>query len=148
DPPTHYERDGEQVTRSRLEALYDKLAEAVCSRDLTELGQYAGHIGLERFKAGFDLSEVQSAFNMIEEAIWRRALERLPPGELPEGLGLVVTALAHGKNALGRAFVSMASQTPTPTLDLRSLFKGATGNGAAPPSPATRGLASRSGHDH
>lgn len=121
---THYERDGEHVTRSRLEALYGRLADAVRTRDLGELLSHTASIAKQRFHAGFDLAEVQTLFFMLEQAIWRRALRRLAPGELAVALGLVSTALGHARDALGREFVSLATHARTPSLDMSRLFHG------------------------
>lgn len=120
----HYERDGKEATRERVEALFDHVAEAVRMRDLCELLDYAEHIAKERFDANFELSEVQTAFFMLEEAIWRRVLERVPPAGLAEALGLVGTAIRRGKDAFARAYVSLANQSRAPSLDLSDLFKG------------------------
>lgn len=125
--PAHYERDGEQATRARLDALFDQIAQAIRSRDMTELREHADRIGKERFEAGFDLAEVQSAFNMIEEAIWRRALERLPASELTEALGLVATAVAHGREALGRVYLALAGRRRKRSLGWSAAFKGTEG---------------------
>lgn len=121
----HYEQDGEHATRQRLEVLYDRLAEAVRTRDLTQLVSHTGRVAKQRFEAGFDLAEVQTLFFMLEQAIWRHALHRLPPGELAVALGLVSTAVGHARDALGREFVSLASHTRAPSLDLTELFQGA-----------------------
>ena len=120
----HYERDGKEATRERVEALFDHVAEAVRMRDLCELLDYAEHIAKERFDANFELSEVQTAFFMLEEAIWRRVLARVPPAGLAEALGLVGTAIRRGKDAFARAYVSLANQSRAPSLDLSDLFKG------------------------
>ncbi len=119
-----YRRDGAQRTHGRIEALTRQLMAAVRARDLTELRAYARQIASERYEAGFELSDVQAAFSALEAAIWHRALVRLPPYDLAWGLGLVSTALAHGRDALGRAFESAVPRTPAPTLDLTPLFKG------------------------
>jgi len=122
---THYERDGEEATRQRLETLYDRVASAIYMRDLSDLLDYAERIARQRFDSGFDLCEIQTAFFMLEEAIWRRALVRIPAGDLAESLGLVATAIGRGKDALGRVYVSLASHAQAPSLDLTCLFKGA-----------------------
>ncbi|HEY6099952.1 MAG TPA: hypothetical protein VIW03_11010, partial [Anaeromyxobacter sp.] len=44
------------------------------------------------------------------------------PDERAWGLGLVGTAFAHGREAVGRTFASLA---PGPALDLTPLFSGA-----------------------
>lgn len=119
----HYERDGKEATLERVEALFDHVADAVRMRDLCELLDYAEHIAKERFDASFELSEVQTAFFMLEEAIWRRVVARIPPAGLAEALGLVGTAIRRGKDAFARAYVSLANQSRAPSLDLSDLFK-------------------------
>lgn len=121
---THYERDGREVTRERLEVLFDHVARAIRMRDLCELLDHAERIAKQRFEAGFDLCEVQNAFFMLEDAIVRRALARIPPAELAEALGLVGTAIRRGKDAFARAYISLANRARAPSLDLTDLFKG------------------------
>jgi hypothetical protein len=45
-----------------------------------------------------------------------------------EALGLVSTVLGTGKDTLARVYVTLASKSRTPTLDLRSLFTGMEGH--------------------
>lgn len=119
----HYERDGREATRERIEALFDRVAEAIRQRDLCELLDHAERIAKERFDAKFEMYEVQTAFFMLEEAIWRRVLERMPAAELAEALGLVGTAIRRGKDAFARAYISLANRSRAPSLDLSELFK-------------------------
>ena len=85
-------------------------------------------IAAERFTSGYDLSEVQNAFNALEGAIWTRVFAALEPGQYAEALGLVTTILGAGKDALAREYVSLATDTHAPSLDLRALFAGTAGN--------------------
>lgn len=62
---THYEAAGPDETRRRLEALYDQLLRAVSSRDLSGIDEYARRLATERFRSGYDLAEVQGAFNAL-----------------------------------------------------------------------------------
>ncbi|MGZ4307932.1 MAG: hypothetical protein ACXVRS_06490 [Gaiellaceae bacterium] len=126
-PVRHYESAGESEVSRRLEALFDRLVDALARRDLTTMLEYAQTVAVERFDAGYDLQEVQTAFNALEEATWARALDRLEPAQLAEALGSVSTVLGCGKDALARKYVSLAAQTHAPSLDLRALFTGAEG---------------------
>jgi hypothetical protein len=119
----HYHRDGAEATRLRVEALYRQVARAVRARDLDDLLAHAARIARERYEAGFDLAEVQAAFSMLEEAISKRALSRLPHVELAWGLALVSTAVAHAKSELGRTYAALAPRAYAPGVDLTSLFK-------------------------
>ena len=79
------------------------------------------------FEGGVDLSEVQRAYNVLEEVIWWRILKHLPAEQQGEALGLVGTVLGSGKDTLARKYVSLATQTHTPSLDLKALFSGTDG---------------------
>jgi hypothetical protein len=126
----HYQRDGVEATRRRVEALYRHLRSAVSARDVALLRAYVGQVARERLDAGFQLSELQAAFSALEEAIWRDALARLPVYDQAWGLGLALTALAHGRDALGRAYEFSAR---APALDLSPLFGGVAHLLAPPP---------------
>lgn len=119
----HYRRDGDGPTRERLAALFRRLARAVRTRDLDELLSHAERVARERCAAGFGLAELHAAFSALEEAIWSRASERLPLEEQAWGLALVTTALAHAKEALGRAYLAAAPSGHAPSVDLTPVFR-------------------------
>jgi hypothetical protein len=118
-----YRRDGDGAARRRMEALYRTVARAVSARDLDDLLAHAARIARERCGAGFELREVEAAFATLEDAISRRALARLPAGELAWGMGLVTTALAHARAELGRAFASLAPVARPGSVDLTAVFQ-------------------------
>ncbi len=120
----NYELAGKEQTHQRLKALLVLTTRAVKERNLGPMIAYAESIGRERYAAGFDLSEVQTAFNVLEEAIWTRIVHTLPPAEFSEALGLVSTVLGAGKDALARTYVTLASKSRTGSLNLQSLFSG------------------------
>jgi hypothetical protein len=88
---------------------------------------YAEQVAEERFNAGYDLSEVQTAFNTLEEATWSRVFAELEPAEFAQALGLVSTVLGAAKDALARTYVSLATNAHAPSLDLHALFEGTEG---------------------
>ncbi|MBI5600418.1 MAG: hypothetical protein HY944_02505 [Gemmatimonadetes bacterium] len=122
-----YEQAGMDRARARLRDLYRLAVDAIADRQLGSIVQHAESVASERFAAGFGLWEVQTAFNVLEEAIWTRIIKELPPTEYAEALGLVGTVLGAGKDALARAYVSLASKSKSPALDLQSLFSGSVG---------------------
>lgn len=121
---SHYEQAGEEFTMERLGELFDFVAAAIRTRDLAPLAAHAESVATERFNHGFTVSEVQTAFNSLEEAMWRRVIAATPPEELAEQIGLLSTVLGFGKDVMSRTFVSLASERHVPTLDLRALFAG------------------------
>jgi len=123
----HYETTDPAEVRGRLQTLFDHMLAAAAERDLSQMVTYAKHVAQERFEAGYDLSEVQSAFNALEEAAWRRVFDSLDPADFAQTLGLVSTILGAAKDALGRAYVSLATDAHAPSMDLKALFAGSEG---------------------
>ncbi len=120
----HYQAAGEPLTRQRLGDLHDLVVSAIRDRDLTQVIAYSETVATERFNAGFDISEVQTAFNSLEEAMWRRLVHDEPHAQLAEAIGLLSTVLGAGKDSLARTYVSLAGKRHVPTLDLTALFHG------------------------
>lgn len=120
----HYEAAGEKVTHERLAHLFDLVVEALRERELEPMGTYCEDLAQRRFEAGFGLTEVQTAFNALEEVMWKHVVAGVPPEELAEAIGLLSTVLGFGKDTLARRYVSLASQRHVPTLDLSALFVG------------------------
>jgi len=124
---SRYVMAGSAETRRRIELLYDQMTGAIAGRDLGNVLGYARGLARERFESGYDLAELQAAFNALEEATWSTLCARLEPEFLAVSLGLVSTVLGAAKDALSREYVSLASRTHVSSLDLSALF---TGSGA------------------
>ena len=105
----HYEEAGDTFTRERLAELFDLVLTALHDRELAPVGAYCEEI---------------AAFNTLEEAMWRRVAEGVPPLQLSEAIGLLSTIVGYGKDSLARRYVSLATERHVPTLDLSALFEG------------------------
>lgn len=121
----HYEISSERQNRERLSRLFDLTRDCVKTLNVIPMVEYAHQVANERHRDGFDLQEVQTAFNVLEEIIWKRITGSLEPQDYPEAFGLASTVLGVGKQALAVEYVSLASHKKGITsLDLRALFKG------------------------
>lgn len=123
---THYDADGPAPTRARLEELFELLLTCLQTRTLTPMVEHAERVADQRFQAGFGLDEVQVAFNVLEETLWRRLVLEVPSEELAQDLGLVATVLGAGKDQLARSYVALATHRKVPSMDLHALFGGAS----------------------
>ena len=123
----HYRAAGTPRTAERLRALFERMLVSLSRRDLSPAVDHAVALARERFESGYDLSEVQTAINALEEAAWTRTVRELPPEEFAEAIGLVGTVLGATKDALARTYVSLATRSHVPSLDLTKLFDGAEG---------------------
>ncbi len=120
----NYENVGREHIHQRIKALYVLTVRGVKEKNLGPMVAHAETIARERFNAGYNLWEVQTAFNVLEESIWTRVLRDLSPAEYGNALGMVSTVLGAGKDTLARRYVSLASKTKAPSLNLQSLFSG------------------------
>ncbi len=120
----HYETAGEELTRERLAMLFDLVVSAIDSRDLSGVTGYAESVARERFGQGYDIGDVQAAFNALEEAMWRHVVASIGPEDLGEATGLLSTVLGAGKDVLARTYVSLATRRHVRSLDLTAMFAG------------------------
>jgi len=122
--PRHYGTLDPEVRRERLEALYEQVAVAAATHNLSGALAYARQLAQERFATGYDLSEVQVAINALEETMWKQIFAELPPEAIARTLAIVSTVLGALKDTLAREYVSLATHRHVPSLDLKSLFAG------------------------
>ena len=120
----HYERAGEAFTRARLAELFDLVVDAIATKELAALSTQSETIASERFNSGFDISEVQAAFNSLEVAMWRMVVASTSLDELAESIGLLSTVMGFAKDTLARKYISLASNRHVQSLDMSALFGG------------------------
>ncbi len=117
-----YGKSTEAENHKRLFTLLTLTQQCITEKKLLPMIEYAAQIAKERFDAGFDLHEVHTAFNALEEELWNRVTKNIKPESLGEALGLISTVLGAGKEELALSYVALASKTRTPTLNLTELF--------------------------
>jgi len=120
----HYQASGNAASGQHLQHLFALVVECLEQRTLGPIAHYAQAIAEKRFVAGFDIAEVQTAFNVLEESIWHVVIAKLEPDELAVSAGMVGTVLGVGKDTLARTWVSLAASRHVPSLDLSALFEG------------------------
>jgi len=120
----HYDSSQADENWQRLAKLFDLTLNGVKSKSLVEMVTYSEKIARERYESGFDLHEVHTAYNVLEESLWKIIVKEIAPSELAESLGLIGTVLGTGKESLALAYVSLASKQKVKSLNLTQLFKG------------------------
>lgn len=120
----HYDSSRADENWQRLAKLFDLTLNGVKTKSLVDMVTYSEKIAKERYESGFDLHEVHSAYNVLEETIWKAIIKEIDSAELAESLGLISTVLGTGKEALALAYVSLASKQKVKSLNLTQLFKG------------------------
>jgi hypothetical protein len=120
----HYSNSGPNENWQRIEKLFYLTLESIKEKSLINIIEYSEKVAGERFKAGFDLHEVHTAYNVLEEEIWKIVLSKLDPEERGNALGLVSTILGTGKETLALTYLSLTGKVKPPSLDVSELFKG------------------------
>ena len=120
----HYDTSRADDNWQRLAKLFDLTLNGIKTRSLIDMVTYSEKIAKERYESGFNLHEVHTAYNVLEESIWKVIVKEVDSTELAESLGLIGTVLGTGKEALAIAYVSLASKQKVKSLNLTQLFKG------------------------
>jgi hypothetical protein len=110
----HYIADGEEITRERVARFIECAMECFSLGRAEPMISHAEHIARERHASGYDLFEVQTAINVIEEALWKRILSSVEPHELAHALGMVNAIFGMSKDVLARTYVMLATNRKTP----------------------------------
>ena len=98
-------------SRERLEELFDHVRAAAATRHASTVLEYARSLAAERFAAGYDLAEVQTAINLLEEATWKAAFANLGPDRCLETLR---SRQHHPRGNQGRACTGIRAARDRP----------------------------------
>ena len=109
---THYEASGDAESARHLEDLFGLVVGCLAHQTVGPIVGYAETIAKERFAAGFDIAEVQTAFNVLEEAIWHVVIAKMPPDVLVEAAGMVGHRSRHRQGHLG-PHLGVSGRKPT-----------------------------------
>ena len=62
------------------------------------------------YAAGIDLADIQGAFNVLAEVLWRHLAGALADEQLVQALGLLNAIVGAGKDAMARTYVALATR--------------------------------------
>ena len=106
----HYTLGGPETTKNKMDLLYGVVYQSIKEKNLIPIVSYIDKMAEKRFESGFELQEVQTAINVMEESIWKLILEQLPKEEQPKALGLVSSIIGSGKDTLARTYVILTKE--------------------------------------
>ena len=75
----HYEAESRSTVRERLATLLDLTLQCLSCGRADSMIDYTTRVARERFAGGYDLLEVQTAMNVLEETLWKRILASMEP---------------------------------------------------------------------
>ena len=103
----HYDADPPEQIRKKLTMLYHLTERGVNEKNLFPMVSYVEKMAEERFNSGFDLQEVQTAINVLEEYMWKQIIGDLPAGAQAEALRIISSILGSAKDAIARKYVDL-----------------------------------------
>ena len=124
----NYKKSGKSINVLRLKSLYESILNAVEKQNMLSVIQYAEKIASERFNSGYEIYEVQTAFNALEEVIWKKIILILESNQVADGLRAVSTIMGAGKESLANSYVGFSRSTKTPAINQKALFEGTDGS--------------------
>lgn len=119
-----YKNDSESENKARLMKLLSLLQEGIKGKSIQQLTNYSKQVAVDRFHLGFHLQEVLTAYNVLEQEIWKRINEYAAPTKVGKELGLVSSFLGAGKQTLAVTYVSLATENKAEALTLSGVFEG------------------------
>ena len=117
-----YHQSPEEENRERFEKLVKLIQQGVKEKSLQPIRDYSTAIAKERFIDGYDLQEVFTAYNVIEEEIWKQVTAGVDTTQIGRSLGLISTVIGAGKESLSVTYVSLATKTKMKTFNLSEIF--------------------------
>ena len=117
----HYQNKDAGEIKKRIRVFYEKIEECIKMQNLAPITDYAKKVAEERYYAGYDLGEVQTAFNCVEEVIWQKIFHLLAADDFAPAISLISTITGSAKDNLARKYVLLVSKTSIPVVDLKEL---------------------------
>lgn len=120
----HYESWGEDPTRLSMTHLYEHVMISLRHHDLAHIIRHCEQVAQRRFTGGFHLVEVQSAFNALEQTLWKRLVDTVPAEQVARNLAVLGTVVGAGKDAVSRTYVQLAAHYHAPAMNVELLADG------------------------
>ncbi len=109
--PEHYKSVNPEEIRRRLQILRDHVFKTVATGSYRDLIAHAQKVAADRYAAGCSLSEVQTAFDVLEETIWDQIRCEARPDELAASGWLIDLAVNTARGAVARTYFSLIANS-------------------------------------
>ena len=96
----HYKQLSPESIRLKLFRLFRALVKTVEVNSCSEVIKYMKNISEERFDSGYELYEVQTALNILEESLWKNIAKYVDEEKQVESLKLITCILGSAKEEL------------------------------------------------
>ncbi len=121
--PSHYESVAYEQHLKREEWFLNVLLQTLQDDTCASLPAYVKQLGEERANEGYDLQELEEAFDIVEDTIWEVVTKYCPlEYSLLDMLALVRKFIREAKNSIGQHFLDEALTTQQHLHDMLGKF--------------------------
>jgi methylmalonyl-CoA decarboxylase len=100
--------------RQDMEHLFELIQRCVHEGHCEPIIGPSQQMAADHFAAGIEIAEVQTAFTVLEDVLWRHLADAVSGDQRLDTLRLVNVILGAGRDALARTYVSLASHPGDP----------------------------------
>ncbi len=120
----HYSREGEAELEQRLLSLFDHVLECLVRQCEEPAVRHAKQVAQQRHGSGYQLGEIQTSINVLEEALWQRILGSFEPEDALGALGRTNAVFGIMKDTLAQSYLQLTVQAAATEPPVRPSTKG------------------------
>ena len=106
----HYDKLSPEKIRLRLLKLFQALEKAVEVNSCEEMVKFMDKVSDERYESGYELHEVQTAINILEESLWKNIADFVDKDKQVSAMKQVTCILGKAKEELASEYALLTSE--------------------------------------
>ncbi|MFI5211978.1 MAG: hypothetical protein ACHQIH_03775 [Ignavibacteria bacterium] len=106
----HYKQLSGEVIRFRLLKLFQALVKSIEVNSCDAMVTFMDKVSDERFEVGFELNEVQTAINILEESLWKMISEFVDDDKKTNAMKQVSCLLGKAKEELANEYAMLSKE--------------------------------------
>lgn len=106
----HYEAITPELIRSRLNRLLQALTKCVEINSTDGMIKYMNKVSDERFEVGYEVHEVQTAINILEECLWKKIQQHVDNDQQTAAMKQVTRILDTAKEELASEYALLSKE--------------------------------------
>jgi hypothetical protein len=107
---THYKKLNPENIRLRLMHLFQTLITCVETGSCGEMVKFMDKVSEERFESGFEIHEVQTAINILEESLWRNIGKFVDNDKQVNAMKEVTCILSKAKDEMANEYAMLSKE--------------------------------------
>ncbi len=106
----HYKKLNPENIRIRLMKLFHTLIECVEAGSCDQMVKFMERVSEERYESGFEINEVQTAINILEESLWRQIGKFVDSDKQVSAMKEVTCILTKAKEELANEYALLSKE--------------------------------------